>query len=67
MTTETELDYLENVRIGLYDTIAATADPAEKAQLKLTQQALDAEIEARYDAGERYAHQIAPKASKGRS
>ena len=59
----TELDFLENTRCQLYDTIAATADPAEKAQLELAQQALDAEIDQRYEAGERYGHQIG--ASKG--
>ena len=58
MATETELDYLENVRCGLYETIAAAPDEKTKKELRAAQAALDAEIDERYDRGERYGCQL---------
>ncbi len=61
----TELDMLEQTACQLYDQWGAESDPKAKAELKAAADALNDEIDARYDAGERYGHQIAPKASKG--
>ena len=55
-----EIDYLENVSCGLYETIASTADPKVKAELRAAQEAIDNEIEERYELA-----QSAPKIEKG--
>jgi hypothetical protein len=59
--TMTALDTLEATRCQLLDQWAAESDPAAKRELMAAADALNCEIEARYDAGERYACQSAPK------